>query len=384
MTSADFPGSAGRWFALDGLRGIAILLVLFYHVWTGISGQHVYRGDNFLLAWLYAGNTGVTLFFVLSGFLVSRPFFAARRRGESYSIRHYAVQRALRILPAYLVVALFAVVVTGNYGAIIDVLMFTARAYDVGIYSAVWWSLATEVQFYVLFPIVFLLAHRGGSVAIGVGIFVVAFYLEATFRWGVPSILDFSFDTWSVVTFSLPCQLPAFVAGIVVQAMQERRMEINSPVALLIISLLLAGLSVLLMASVRAQPVVFMLRNPWYVLPESLVWAGIMFVVLRAKGGLPRVLSVPVLRYFGRISFSLYLVHLPVTAWIKLNIDGAGDIALSVMSLSISVLLAWCLWRFVEKPGLAFKQRIASLWVSRGIPVTRPLNASRIPPSSCP
>lgn len=92
---------------LDGLGGVAILLVFVYHAWWQASGITQMPADSSLLSFLYAGSTGVTLFFVLSGLLVTRPFFrAARQHRRMPSLMGYAVQRALRILPPYYAVGL--------------------------------------------------------------------------------------------------------------------------------------------------------------------------------------------------------------------------------------------------------------------------------------
>jgi hypothetical protein len=93
---------------LDCLRGLAILLVLFFHA-TGIVAP---AGESHgpWLSFIYSGHTGVTLFFVLSAFLLSRPFLLQARGGRPAGWKHFWERRALRILPLY-----FCAVAVGTY-----------------------------------------------------------------------------------------------------------------------------------------------------------------------------------------------------------------------------------------------------------------------------
>lgn len=144
---------------LDGLRGIAILLVVVYHFWTEITG-HKTLPNGSPWTFLYAGNTGVTLFFILSGFLVGLPFIKGFSRGQLPSVRLYAAHRILRILPPYYFVGVIGILVTGQTQQLLPMLFFFANAFDVGYFSIVWWSLFTEVQFYLLLPIFFVVIAR--------------------------------------------------------------------------------------------------------------------------------------------------------------------------------------------------------------------------------
>src|SRR5271165_2361161 len=90
--------SEGRLGVLDGLRGIAVLLVLWYHVWE-IS----WLSPGSMLAFIPAtGFVGVTLFFFLSGFVISYPFVTAQAQGKPRpSWRHFARRRFIKIVPSY-------------------------------------------------------------------------------------------------------------------------------------------------------------------------------------------------------------------------------------------------------------------------------------------
>jgi len=88
---------------LDCLRGVAITLVFLHHVEGPINGLNAFRlGFGPWQALAIAGHTGVSLFFLLSGFLIVRPFLREIRGGVPTSRREYFRRRALRILPLYL------------------------------------------------------------------------------------------------------------------------------------------------------------------------------------------------------------------------------------------------------------------------------------------
>jgi peptidoglycan/LPS O-acetylase OafA/YrhL len=91
---------------VDALRGVAILLVFLYHCDTVVRPGA--RGAGPLFAFVRAGHTGVSLFFVLSGFLLSMAFIAEAEGGRHLRRREYALRRAMRILPMYYLALLVA------------------------------------------------------------------------------------------------------------------------------------------------------------------------------------------------------------------------------------------------------------------------------------
>lgn len=164
------PGTQ-RLAVLDGLRGIAILLVVWYHVWQ--------------ITWLRAplpvleflpetGFSGVDLFFFLSGFVIAYPFpKAAAARTAQPGWRHFAYRRCIKIVPSY-VVSIAVLVAFGyvHFTSLGDALWhlgthltfvhtwFTSTA---GSINGVLWSLAVEVQFYVLFPLIWWCFRRNAT-----------------------------------------------------------------------------------------------------------------------------------------------------------------------------------------------------------------------------
>ena len=153
-----------RYRLIDGLRGLAALLVLLSHVgfWTGADGLDVSGG---LLA---RGDSGVAVFFAISAFLLLRPWIAAGSGvAGSPSVEVYAVRRAARIVPAYLIALVAVLVVAGTAGAVggpdgvggagkVVAHLLLVQGYADTSYQSFsqTWSLTTEVTFYFLVPLI--------------------------------------------------------------------------------------------------------------------------------------------------------------------------------------------------------------------------------------
>jgi peptidoglycan/LPS O-acetylase OafA/YrhL len=144
--------------SLDGWRGIAILLVLFDHVQRMLLG-------HFLVAWTETGQYGVTVFFVLSGFLITATLL-----GQPINLRCFYTRRLFRLMPVawtYLVfVGIFGLLSGVNWFSWCEILscILFFRNYVIinghGLASGHFWSLSIEEQFYLVWPTFLLLAGR--------------------------------------------------------------------------------------------------------------------------------------------------------------------------------------------------------------------------------
>lgn len=351
--------AAERLIVLDGLRGVAILLVLLYHVWTCVTGLHVLQDDSLPLALLYAGNTGVTLFFLLSGFLVSRPFIEGAASGTIPPLRSYVQRRALRILPPYYVVALVGLLYTQQFDQLLPVLLFAAKSYDVGYFSVVWWSLSTEIQFYVLVPIFFLaiLSPQRRMLGVLIGFLFCLLYICVVGKW----IGGASFELKFRLILSVIGQMPAFlVGGLLALAWHRKHYRLNPLLSRVALVGLLLLLACVLRPAAQMGTIHYIWSAPWYVLPEALVWGGITWVLLMTKHTGFSVLNNRLTRYFGRISFSLYLVHMPIIQQIQ---ERAGTLELWVsvpLALVLSIALAQLMYLLIEQPFSRLKKQSMS------------------------
>jgi len=161
--SGDHDPGAARIPSLDGWRAVAILLVLGSHC---IYASGFPKSMEGTMLWLFDGNLGVRVFFVLSGYLISLLLIREAHRVGNLSLERFYIRRAFRILPIYYAyLALLAgLSVFGLYrdkaSTWIGCLTFTRNMMGRGDSSTGhFWSLAVEEQFYVIWPVVLKLFH---------------------------------------------------------------------------------------------------------------------------------------------------------------------------------------------------------------------------------
>jgi peptidoglycan/LPS O-acetylase OafA/YrhL len=378
--------AAPRVDALDGLRGLAALGVVVLHVWMFSYGdQHRPPKDVLDLA-IGELRLGVQLFFVLSGYLVFRPFAAAALDGRSRGPRlgRYALRRCARILPAYwaALAGSFLLLRHLDHPMQVDVsalpvfLLFVQNHFEATIkhLDPPMWTLAIEVAFYALVPLAGAVALRLGAVRrrqlagclvlIAAG---MAFTVLSAER-GWPETLS---------TSLLP-HLVEFGAGMTLAVLLHRRRLGRPAVA----AALLGGVT--LVAA----------NSAWHALGVGPQWlrsdvgdspgiAGLALVIaaLVARPARGRALSTGPVRGLGTISYGLYLVHFPVIVALRETGHWPASLPHQLTAvLIIAVPIATALWFGVERPVLRAARRATSADPVRARPriATAPAGESRL------
>lgn len=168
----------------ESIRGIAILLVFCFHYLGSLRGYNPNPEMPTGMGLLYGGNTGVTLFFLLSGFLLTRPYFL----GAPMQYGNYFLRRALRILPMFYVAVLIGALINNQWLAALKSMLF----YDISLTTlwpmgSVWWSLVVEVQFYLLLPLLLWLAQRKNLHWLLIPLLLIAIYSYMQIRSAAPT-----------------------------------------------------------------------------------------------------------------------------------------------------------------------------------------------------
>ncbi|MBV8343680.1 MAG: acyltransferase [Candidatus Eremiobacteraeota bacterium] len=301
---------------LDGLRGIAVLLVLWYHAWE-IS----WLAPPPWLAFLPAtGFVGVHLFFFLSGFVISYPFVKAAVYGTAAPTwGHFAWRRFIKIVPSYVLSIAVAYAVgyaqaQPNASAIPDLvthLLFIHTWFPdrYGTIDGVLWTLAVEVEFYCIFPLIWACFRRSPWLTAG-GMIAVAWIWRAALA---QCCYDTLFAQWEE---NLPGYLDIFAFGMLAAQVFTRlgerwrgsRASLASPVvALAGIYLLVELLESLYHFSLHDQ-----WAAVWQIDKRPLLGAAFFLIALGSLTS-PRwwriVLDNPPLRFMAAISYNLYLYH---------------------------------------------------------------------------
>lgn len=359
-------------YELECLRGLAILLVFLFHVW-GISMAGGGGQPSVAMSFVVSGNTGVTLFFVLSGFLLSRPWLASMQdhTKPSPSIKNYYVARVLRILPLYYCAVLIAIAASGNWMAGLKALAFGFVGFDIFPYSVVWWTLSTEVQFYLLLPLIFagLMGGRIGR-ALTIALFAGWLYWYAS----EALLAEGSIVKSYLLTKSIFARLPAFLIGIITCwiYLRGRYWRTDSTLfrlmfaATAIAALLVLG-NVLQRAAILGD---WAAEGTWHIhhTYEATLWAVLLLTLLLCDLPGKRVLVNNVMAVMGKLSYSLYLVHVPILFYTIYPIrEGMGQeryiespclFITPVLAFLLSMLVSYITYRLIELPFLNMKHRL--------------------------
>jgi peptidoglycan/LPS O-acetylase OafA/YrhL len=341
---------------LDGLRGIAILLVLAWHYGHAIKGDPF--AALFTLAW-----SGVDLFFVLSGFLLG-GILIDHRNSASYFTPFYA-RRFFRIVPIYLLV-----LVIGRMGDDGDLslgwyLSFTQNLYMAAraqwdIWQAQTWSLAVEEQFYLMLPLIIRFVPRKSLAHALVALVVAA---------PISRLLLFLLAGESALVADavlLPCRMDCLLLGVLCAYLLRephwRKVLSESIPALKWFAAILLGLLLLCANRGRGFNSVFM-AVPGLTLIAAL-YAILLLIVLLDSGLLTRLMKRPVLRQFGTWAYCIYLIHILVPTWLfsfllgrRFVIDDGLSVALFFASFAAVIACAALSWRYIEAPLIRLGHR---------------------------
>ncbi len=380
MDSTDLDRS--RIPALDGLRGLACLAVfgVHFHQHTGISGRYGYIELDRLLK---NGNTGVALFFILSGFLLGLPYWSGRVNSfQELRIGPFALRRIGRIVPAYFL-CMTALVLLHRHGSDaqewVDIALhylFLHNYAEFSFYSISepFWTLAVQAQFYLLFPMMLTVMRRfdpwSKTPVLGLGLLAVGAY---GLHWGVMTWAH-STPTWpfppnvmrphgAVLSLSVLAHLPHFLLGIVagrffleIRTRQHPSNLMVSPIGAEVVCWA-AGVMLLLILS---TPLDGILQVPYgrYNLPyvPVLITSLILFAPLAPMAR--RLLDAWPLRALGVISYGVYVYHLAcqnVTAKFmqKIGFDAPTyTLIFGLSSLALTIAVATVSYHAVEQPIL--------------------------------
>jgi peptidoglycan/LPS O-acetylase OafA/YrhL len=386
---------------IEGLRAIAALAIVMFHVWA--SGPRLERdapvdlgsGANDAMAWL---QSGVTLFFVLSGFLLFAPFASAVAAGSRRpSVRRYFVNRALRILPLYWVVLAFTALVADRelLGRPAELLanVFLVQTYVPGWAGSDYqvhgispaWSLCVEAAFYVLLPVLGLaavVAARRVRPRLALSLPILAMTAA-----GIASLAVGAAIHSPVFNHSLPIHAAWFAIGMTIAAIsaglpRERRplRGTASRVAGAVVAVTLAGLSLKLWTS---GALTFEAAQTVTAVSCGLLLALVVFAPPRSR--LLRLLEGRWAVAAGAASYGIFLWHEPILRLLRengLTADGVSGLALNAFVLTIlTVAISLASYRLVERPCLELKQR-RRRHEALGEPDARPAPAYAASPSN--
>ena len=341
----------GRIPSLDGLRAVSISMVLLAH---GLGSMpHWMQRWPRLLGFLANGNRGVSVFFVISGFLITSLLLRERAKTGSVSLRNFYLRRFFRIVPPFYTYLLCLLLLGGVGFLVVHPTSFLSAAFFVKDYvgEGEWWtghswSLSIEEQFYLLWPaaLVLLRPERARKVALGI-VFaapVIRVISHALLHHLGPAE-EFMFHV-RMDGLMLGCLLALYEGAPLLEKVVARSGFLS-----------VAGIAFLALGA----PYLSMRFGGWYTFPFGysveycVIAVVLLYVVRNPSARVAAVLNNRLVVHVGVISYSLYL-------WQQLFLTGlnrtwTGAVPFSFLCCFAAAELSW---RLVERPALRMRARL--------------------------
>jgi peptidoglycan/LPS O-acetylase OafA/YrhL len=358
--AVNFRAGAGYMPGLDGLRALSILIVLVAHL--GFDK-------------LVPGGLGVTIFFFVSGFLITRILVGEQNKSDGkIKLKGFYIRRFLRLMPALAVfLAGSWLLITPFGGKPTSGQAVAASLYFMNYYNILgdffgwadlqvpWghlWSLAVEEHFYLVFPAT--LAVFGATHSARLRLIVGAIILSASWRIFVVGFLGWPGDYTYEAT---ECRLESIAWGCLLAVMLDGAPRENAKLGSLVgWPLFILGLGIILFTLVFRDE---MFRATWrYSLQGAALFVLVLnLYALRSLRFAIDLLEIKPLRWIGRLSYSLYLWHWPMI-WIAYKVSGlelGGDIKMSVPVMGIVVVASFAAacasYYLVERPLFELRKK---------------------------
>jgi len=332
--------------SLDGIRAVAVLIVFLSHV--GIK--------------YVPGGFGVTVFFF--------------DRSNRIDFKKFYMRRVLRILPPFYVVLFLAVIASWLVGvysdfsslqleALLSQFFHYSNYHNVqygnqymALGTEVYWSLAVEEHFYLLFPLLYVLLRRfkiGASqqalVFLGICLLVLLWRCLLVFGMGA---------VYERIFFATDTRIDSILFGCAIGVAYNPAIEQDRQISDRTLKYILLPLGcVLLLASLLVR--VDYLRDTFRYSFQGIALIPIFMAAIRFPDwGLLKTLNWKWVRFVGVLSYSLYLVHFVVIKILNATMPEMGMVATAILSLVISVVISYGIYRFAEIPAAKLKRKFSS------------------------
>ena len=335
---------------LDGLRGLAVALVVLFHA------------D---IEWMAGGFLGVSVFFTLSGFLITSLLLAEFEQRGGIDLRSFWSRRLRRLAPASLAAIVIVVALSSWLSTSSEASRIKGDAVSAALYVSNWrfisaehsyadlfsapspllhiWSLSIEEQLYVVVPLIVAGVLTLGWSRRRLGFVLLGLAGASTITGIAVSGVDrvyYGTDT-RAAELLLGAVLACFLGGRVAALSSTRWTRVTTVVGPL-------ALAAVIVLSITSDT-----RSSWVAgggLPAFAVLSLVLVVASMASGPVRSWLSWSPLRALGRISYGVYLVHWPVFVFLNEERLGFGGVARVVLGVAITLVIAGASHRWFERP----------------------------------
>ena len=375
-----------RYPALHGLRVLAILSVIQYHVtWIFLGEQSVPLDLDFSSASLSVF-FGMDLFFLLSGFLIGAILLHSLAQSGTQNIRRFYLRRIFRTFPSYWVVLTLLVLIFPLTEGQLEHLPYEylyltnfmplLRTEIVMFWG---WSLSLEEQFYLAVPLLFFVLHRLPHDRARIGVLLALWAVPL----GIRLYLFFAYAPWNdfhlydTLYFRTPTRIDPIVAGILLAIVHVRYGEqitrwLETPFHRALLSVPACACLWLLLAPgmFGQEHVQFIHVLSWGTITSLMYFPALLLLLHGGDGWIRRGLSLPYFRHAATVGYGVYLVHIPLIDHI------AVPFAHTMMAREVSLLIVWpvafvgvtaasfaigyVMHLIIEKPSMRMRQWLAA------------------------
>lgn len=398
-TRASEPGRLRRFLALDlldnrfpalhGLRFLAIITVVQYHVTWVFAGEQGIAIDGEFLGPSLSIFFGMDLFFLLSGFLIGSILLRSIETQGSQQLRRFYLRRMFRTFPSYYVVLAFLSVLMARlhmltpeqrhnlwYEATYLTNFRPLGRTDVVMFWG--WSLGLEEQFYLTVPLLFVVLQRLRSDRARVALLLVLWASALVVRL----VLFFRGQPWNdfalygALYFRTYTRFDTLIAGILLALVHQRWRKpltawLEHPLHRALVALpSLACLWLLLRPWLFGWDRVQLVHVVAWGSITTLMWFGFLVLLLHGDGAIGRFLSWPWFRRLATLGYGVYLVHIPLLDWVVVPFAHKLEArhvsmwitwpASLVALMTLSLAVAYLMHVLIEKPSLRVRDWLAA------------------------
>jgi len=363
------PAMPKKLAGLDHLRALAITLVFIYHYNLFAHPDWTYTIGEF-------GWTGVDLFFVLSGFLISSQLFTSLKNGSGLQLKEFYIKRSFRILPAYLFILALYFIIPGfkERPGLPPLWKFLTFTQNIGLdlsqtraFSHAW-SLCIEEQFYLLLPFTLLAFSKMKALRYGgyfILLLIISGLLTRLFCWHhyvepVMNTPSMGFIWYKFIYYPSYARLEGLLTGVAIAAIFVFRPRLKEALVKRSYLILLTGLALLTGAyflcldqfSFSASIVGFLLVSLGY---------GALVIAAVSPGNFLYRWSSKITTQLATLSYAIYLSHKAIIhltqEWLSPQIDKSGSIMFLICTLT-SLFAGLLLHYIIEKPFIRLRNRV--------------------------
>ncbi len=339
---------------IDGLRGLAVLLTVLFHTMIFESGF-----------------AGVEIFFVISGFIITLLLTREFNQTQTIDIKKFWIRRISRLYPVLMIVVVMTLFLSINFplyslqDKIYSQAFYTSLGienwYEIIQNNSYWangvqtpflhvWSICIELQFYIVWPFILKSIFKVSKSSTKKSAWIVL----AIFAILVISTIFMSFSMeFDAIYFNPFTRASSFVIGGLFAIIACNSQQRNAAAVKVF--------TVLLFAAIGVLTYFFQMNNinlfRGYIAIYSVLVATLMYLLMVSSSMVMRILlENRVILFFGRISYSLYLIHVPVIYFLSrqnlhvwFNLDIESNFSLVIFQITVSVILACLAWFFIEK-----------------------------------